>query len=613
MVISYDSTILYYSVTKIKKCVVPNGILEIYSSSFQYSQMESIELPDSLTNIGKYAFIFTKLISITIPANVKYMGQYVFQYSENLKEVIFESESKLTSLPDYTFRHCTSLTNISIPNSVTSIGIGCFTECSKLAFISLPSITNLGGGAFTNCSPNLVLEFGSNSAYSFDEDQFLIFNKDKTEITQFLSSNIYEVVIPNSVVKILQSAFSGKTQLSKITFDSSSELTAIQEETFKGCSNLSEIINFPDAITTIPSKCFYGCIKLQNLDFPSVETIGKEAFSGCTSLQNIEFSELTVIGEYAFNQCEQLDSINLGSSLKTINSYSFANTKSLENIEFPASITSIQPQAFLNSGIIKVTFNENSIIEVLSELAFYKAISLSIIEKLPDSIKIIGNECFSYTSLTEFVVPSNTTKIGDQCFSHCESLESFTINENCHLSQIGVRPFYGCKNLKSVTALNSHFVTENYALFNYDRDTLYVFPPACGAQVFSLPGKVKTISEGAFYGCKNLLYVLLPEDDQLEIIGQYAFQGCSNLKVINIPHTVKQIHTDAFSGCKNLLCNQIVKVSDELKNDLIQNAKFPIKALQPCIKTYQYCNCSPRQYFSLISIMIMTSYSYNNL
>ena len=140
------------------------------------------------------------------------------------------------------FSDCSSLTSVTIPNSVTSIGIYAFSGCRSLTSVTIPnSVTSIGNSAFRFCSnltsvtiPNSVTSIGG---YAFQR-----------------CSSLTSVTIPNSVTTIGYSAFSDCSSLTSVTIPNS--VTSIGDYAFYGCSSLTSIISKMMNPCKIPSNCF---------------------------------------------------------------------------------------------------------------------------------------------------------------------------------------------------------------------------------------------------------------------------------------------------------------------------------------------------------------------
>ena len=244
-----------------------NGKLECLSPNFVYED-------DILFNKDKSRIISFRnqnIRSYVIPSSVTSIGDYAFWYCDSLSEIVIPSS--VTSIGDYAFSDCCSLSEIVIPSSVTSIGDSAFSFCGSLSEIVIPSsVTSIGDSAFSHC-------------YSLSE-----------------------IVIPSSVTSIGDNAFYGCDSLSEIVIPSS--VTSIGDSAFSYCRSLSEIV-IPSSVTSIGDGAFSGCDSLSEIVIPSsVTSIGDSAFSYCYSLSDIVIpSSVTSIGDSAFYRCKFPDNL----------------------------------------------------------------------------------------------------------------------------------------------------------------------------------------------------------------------------------------------------------------------------------------------------------------
>ena len=245
----------------------------------------TLTLPSSVTNLGDYAFfscsgltgsliLLNSIDSIgyqtfcactgltgvlTIPSSTTYIGENAFNDLPNINAfnvdvnnlnyssingVLFNKNQTLLILYPFTLQG-----KYSIPKSVSSID-NAFVGCNGLTEITIPnSVTSIGEGAFANCT------------------------------------GLTNLFIPNSVTSIVDYAFDGCTGLTTIEIPNS--VTSIGNFTFYGCFGLTNLV-IRNSVTSIGTDVFSYCTGLVNLTIPiSVTSIGTNAFSGCTRLTSI--------------------------------------------------------------------------------------------------------------------------------------------------------------------------------------------------------------------------------------------------------------------------------------------------------------------------------------
>ena len=372
----------YYALIKatdtgITKCKINSKTKIIADDAFfNCYSLSNIGISNSVTNIGEMVFHSCRsLTNIEIPNSVVTIGYMAFGYCDSLKSIVIPDS--VTNISPYIFYRCTSLSSVAIGESVTNIENNAFDYCNSLASITIPdSVIYIGNDAFRSCTKLTIYceaatkligwseSWNPNNrpvVWGLSQDQNLIFalNNDgfSYSVISVIDRECTYIVIP----KIFKNL----------------PVTAIGNEAFRGCVNLTEVV-IPDSVTNIGNYAFYNCQSMLNIEIPnSVTNIGSYAFSGCVSFTNIEIPNSVIrISNGAFSGCTSLTNIIISNSVSVIYEYTFARSTSLTNITIPSSVTKIRSNAFSGCESLTSIVIPNSVTSI-SEWAFSGCIALS--------------------------------------------------------------------------------------------------------------------------------------------------------------------------------------------------------------------------------------------
>ncbi len=534
---------VFYEYTNLTKVTIGSQVTSIGDSAFEGCtglteiNYNAVNLADLSNNnrVFNYAgqdgagIVFNIGADVTrIPAYLFYT--YIYNTQAYITAVNFAENSQCKEIGNNAFTS-TDITNITIPASVTRIGITAFVGCSELTEVIFEnvyvwSVSETQGGAGTELSPTDLQNTSTAATYLADtynayywtrEDvEVLDFEiNDSREITKYTGTDT-EVVIPSTyslledgtVIAGTDNTITGiadgggtypnytgvfaNSSIISITLPSTIEKIGVYA--FYNSSNLANVyyegtidewmeISFGSAYGPLSNGAnlyVNGDELVTEVSIDSATRIKDEIFRGCTSIKKVTIgSQVTIIGNRAFRGCDNLANVYYEGTIEKWMEISFyADANPLYN----------GANLYVNGD------------ELVTEVSIYSA-------------TIIKDHVFEgCESLTKVTIGSQVTNIEYNAFRGCSNLVTVIFEEGSQLESIGEYAFYNCSSLSSIT----------------------------------IPASVTSIARNTFSGCSNLATVIIEKGSQLESIGSSTFYGCSSLTSITIPASVTSIGNLAF-------------------------------------------------------------------
>lgn len=483
-----------------------------------YLHIKTVVIGDDVTYIGKNAFYsFSSLtdVNFSTSGNLKAIGDYAFQsagraYQSNLPINLPEG---LESIGENTFSFA-RFTSFNLPSTLKTIGNVAFGDNSSLNELTIPaSVTSIGYGITNGCygMTSITVESG-NSVYASPNNCNAIITQ-AAPITLVAGCN--NTTIPSNVKVIGKQAFLGMN---------------------------IEIINIPEGVETLAYKAFSTCRHLTTINIPStVNSIGDEAFSFCSNLSTITVASENTTFESPDN-CNAIiekstHKLKLGCKNTTfpegvsiIDGYAFYNVTTMEEITFPSTLTKIEPFGFYNcTGIKKITCLSTT--HPVIDVAY--------------SFSGLSNK-----SEVDVYVPAGS--YDDYANNYAWSQFHLIASEPCeYAGEMEGGAHWEVNRCTGELTITCSDPSCSMPYFWNEDDVPWKDKKEAITDI-TISKDIMNISEYAFSNCPNLESVTFETPSQVKIIDNEAFANCPKLTEITLPESLENIDSYAFNGCNNL-------------------------------------------------------------
>ncbi|MBP5307773.1 MAG: leucine-rich repeat domain-containing protein, partial [Clostridia bacterium] len=610
---------------------------------FAYGNLGStFTIPEGITEIGERAFEgHNELVEVVIHAGVKVIGNYAFNDCANLVKVTFAEDADFTTFGTYMFQNCVSLADIALPDCITDIPAYTFYGCTSLETVGFgENVVSFGNYCFAKSGlksitiPADMTNFVGTYVFSESAIENVTFAaNDKFWAVDGYSFNkctaLETITLPDSVTLIATGAFNGSGLVSIVlpagdpeegiligtngtdlstpinnsnTFlNSSSGPDNLYQQVFADSKNLKEV-TFTGVVRYLGGRLFMNCSSLDTVKFvqedgsvkvnvlpETLEYLAVDAFSG-TAFKSIQISSLPVIPPAGASW-----------ALGRVGKNMFNNCVNLETVVLPYAMNVI-PEAWFKGCVNLVNvghFDENG-----------NVVDYALPEGLTEIRKDAFNGCVSYIADNgTFSFPAGVTVIASGVLAGCESIETVilpagvtSIGEtykdttghmiNYSEATTGVTAFVG------MTALTELIIPSNLPYkvdengFVYDDLTLLFGLGGLVTGDIEIPENTLQIASYAFTGNKAITGVKF--NNELEVIGIHAFDGCENLTGdIAFPAAFNTLGTYAFA---NTAITGVTYRADITAMAPSGNSNTMETLTANAVPTYAFANCANLTY-----------------
>lgn len=354
--------------------VIPESVTSIGSCAFEFcSSLTRITGGENIRNIGAYAFQYCDIEDLHIPSSLEYIGDYAFTHNYRLKSITVSSDNKTYTMPEGSNVLIRTASNsvvlginkVVIPEGIRRIENGAFNGIRTITSITIPaSLQSIGNWAFDACDALQDVYISNLTVWCNIE----FYNKYSTPM--YCANNLYlngekitDLVIPSDISYISPYSFSNCTNIASVTIPNG--ITHIGESAFMGCTKLKTVYNL-SALDIVKGATTHGDVARHASivhNYPGGDIVGEFVFTTkddgrhyLTAYKGSD-SEISLPDNYqGENYC--------------IGDEAFRNNTIITSITIPASVTNIGECAFDGCTALKNIYVQGSVPALLSNDTF---------------------------------------------------------------------------------------------------------------------------------------------------------------------------------------------------------------------------------------------------
>ena len=405
----------------------PQTLRIICDQAFYQTDLSRIDLPDSLLGVGSMAFDSCREVTeVTIGKGLIITLEDAFGHMFNLERFVVDPENGYFSADDQGVLFDKEKTvlikapaklsgSYEVPQGVQEVSNDAFSN-SVLTEVTLPdSVTSIGDRVFYHCNYLTTVNIGKGletvgfwiTGYCYRLEKFVVdpenahfssgswgelLSKDRTILYQMPITASGSYTVPETVTTIKLMAFDGCSDLTQIHLPE--RLKTIERNAFCGCTGLTTL-EIPDSVTSIGDRAFWECYALETLQFgKGLETLGEDIIDDCDKLaafsvdpenpyfynddRGVLFSKdpsvllyvpkalsgsytapegVREVGPRAFMDCTKVTDITFQEGLETIEEDAFVYCYALTTVTLPRSLTYVSWDVYRGSPVTDIYYN----------------------------------------------------------------------------------------------------------------------------------------------------------------------------------------------------------------------------------------------------------------